>query len=154
MRRVSTKFRAIALASFLLAIGAGAILTGSAHASYIGNCASDGVNPAAVVVSSTGVKVSKGVGVFRCGSSRVLQVQVQLWGDDAIRDDLLANSTGTFTMSPGVSRTIGSSAVACNEDSPGADELYSRVRARIYIGSGVYTTWSAWDPGATVTYSC
>lgn len=154
MKTHTRGLRAIRVAAALIAVGAGCAAAGPADASTIGNCTAIALNPAPIATGPTGYKFSKGSGLFKCATARTLQVNVQLVADDLYADDVIVNSVGTFSMAPNVGRIIHSSWGLCNEDSPGADELYSKVRARISVGSNAYTTWSAWDRGPTVTYNC
>ncbi len=123
---------------------------GTAGATGVGACTVRGIQPAPVQLDAGGRRVSAGRGTFSCSSARVLNVEVQLWADDALNDDRLVHSTGVFTVSS--PKTIRSPFVPCNEDL-GGDELYSKVRARIY-SDGAFSAWSAWDRSITYSFSC
>jgi hypothetical protein len=88
-----------------------------------------------------------------------------LYGDDLVFDEVVDHWTPRQTFGP-TTVTLGEAPTGpdtpfhytrgCDEDI-GADELYTRVRARFYTGIApnlVFSAWSAWDRGPTVTYSC
>jgi hypothetical protein len=148
MRKLSLFLAAAALAAGLW-VG---LSPSPAGASTIGVCAVDGTNPAAVVLSSNGVKVSRGMGQARCNSVRTTQICVELYGDDAAFDNRLASYCNTSNTGT-VLRRFWTAQVGCNEDI-GGDELYSRARLRYYLGDGQWTGFSSWDYSATVNVSC
>ena len=135
----------------------------------LGPCTVTGITPTPVAVASNGAKVAWARASARCTTSRQLQLELDLYGDDPLRDDLMNGSGQRLTVGPQL-QTVGrvllcsnpgetptpSSYGVCNEDI-GADELYSRVRARMQVAGSnppVYGLWTAWTNGPTVTYYC
>lgn len=95
---------------------------------------------------------------------RTVEIQYQLRGDDPLRDDVLQGvQTQTFTVDgkfgldvvptpfPAMVRT---SRATCDEDEPGRDELYSRVRGRLVTSDRRFGFWSEWVNSETVSYDC
>jgi len=135
----------------------------------LGNCTVTAITPTPVAVAPNGTKVAWARASARCTTTRELQLQLALYGDDLLSDDLMNTSYPSLTVGPTL-QTVGRilmcsnpgeaptpcSYGSCDEDL-GADELYSRVRARFKIAGSnppAYGLWSAWTNGPTVTYSC
>jgi len=137
----------------------------------LGNCTVTAITPTPVAVAPNGKKVAWARASARCTTSRELQLQLALYGDDLLSDDLMNTSYPSLTVGPTL-QTVGRvlmcgtaghpesfapcSYGSCDEDI-GADELYSRVRARFKIAGSnppAYGLWSAWTNGPTVTYYC
>lgn len=139
------------MVGFFLAVGAMAlavaIAPSSAEAATIGPCSITPGQPSGVQLSPSGVKSSQGTSRVSCSSTTRVDVVVQLWGDDAgglSYDDLRGTTKHEYrTVYAGRNYTFRSILYNCNEDSPGTDELFSRVYLKIYTANGVYyTPWT------------
>jgi hypothetical protein len=127
-------------------------------------CTITALNPTPVKLTNDGRKVAEARFSIRCAPQRRVETQYRLYGDDPVFDDALGaipRDHGWFVA--GAYQEIGEASdffsPSCNEDVPGADEVYSRVRIRVHLpgglnAAGVDTAWSAWDRGPTVTYYC
>jgi hypothetical protein len=147
-----------------------------AEALTFGPCTITALTPTPVAIDRTGRKVAAGRASIRCSPSRPVQLDIALYGEDPLLDDSQDHDypRGIFgpelqTLSgmkmcsnpPDPTQYICSDQGDCDEDI-GADELYSRVRARFYVDRRpgavppdlVFTAWSAWTRGPTVTYTC
>jgi hypothetical protein len=125
----------------------------------IGDCTITALTPTPVALRDDGTKVADPRASFRCATERPLQFELVLYGDDPVFDDVIHRKPAYWVRVGSAIKTLGevnNFSLSCNED-VGADELYSKARARIDIGTPahpVISTWSAWDKGPTVTYSC
>jgi hypothetical protein len=138
----------------------------------LGPCTITALTPTPVALTPTGKKLAAARASARCTLSRQVNIETRLYGDDLLSDDLIHSGVpfhwitvgptpqivGSVRMcsTPGESPAPCSGDISCDEDI-GADELYSRVRARFFVGTSpnyVYSAWSAWANGPTVTYSC
>jgi len=136
----------------------------------LGPCTVTAITPTPVAVAPNGKKLAYARASARCTASREMQLQLALYGDDLLRDD----ERGWYYQWPTVGptlQTVGSvrmcsnpgeaphpctGDISCDEDI-GADELYSRIRARLKVAGSnppVYGLWTAWTNGPTVTYYC
>jgi hypothetical protein len=101
----------------------------------------------------------------RCDPPDQLYVELALYEDDPFFDRQLAiDRPGNlrqwrqfgplYTAVQPFFNVVG----VCNEDTPGADELYTKVRARVNTGGPnappVWSAWSAWARGPTATFNC
>ncbi len=134
----------------------------TAEAATIGDCTVEALTPTPVRVTQSGTKTANGRASLVCTQAHTsngnhVELDIHLYGEDPISDDLQVPGKNNVFVMPGVSQVltakINTGAQSCNEDRPGADELYSRVRARIHT-NGVPSAWSAWDRGRTVRYNC
>ena len=137
---------------------------GSAEAAPVtfSDCTIEALKPTPVKFNSSGRKYALAQASVSCSSERSVEAELNLMGDDPVFDDLqtpgkksLDKARGTHTLVPTWAFYF---AYGCNEDRPGDDELYSRVRARtITISSGTSTptsAWSKWTNSSTVSYDC
>jgi hypothetical protein len=131
----------------------------------LGPCMITALKPTPVAFRFNGTKVASGQASVRCSPPRQVWLQLFLYGDDLVFDEVVDHWTPRQTFGP-TTVTLGEAPTGpdtpfhytrgCDEDI-GADELYTRVRARFYTGIApnlVFSAWSAWDRGPTVTYSC
>jgi len=135
----------------------------------LGPCTVTAITPTPVAVAANGTKVAWARASVRCTTSRQMQLELALYGEDPLIDDLQNRTFQRVTVGPQL-QTVGRvlmcsnpgetptpcSYGTCNEDI-GADELYSRVRARLQVAGSnppAYGLWSAWTRGPTVTYYC
>jgi hypothetical protein len=135
----------------------------------LGPCTVTAITPTPVAVAPNGTKVAWARASAHCTASRQMQLELALYGDDLLSDDLENESFQRETFGPQL-QTVGRvlmcsnpgetptpcSYGSCDEDI-GADELYSRVRARLRVAGSnppAYGLWTAWTNGPTVTYYC
>jgi hypothetical protein len=93
---------------------------------------------------------------------RTVEIQYQLRGSDPLRDDVLQSVKsqiitvdGKFGLSGVPTKPlVAASRATCNEDSPGGDEVYSRVRGRLVTSDPSFGFWSEWTNSETVSYDC
>jgi hypothetical protein len=153
-----------------LVAATGALTLGAATpaegAVTVGDCTITALRPTPVVLNEAGTKVAAGRASARCATNRELGFDLVLYGEDPLRDDLVdravafrkVGSTTQTVEQLGLTTGLLNTTNDCNEDI-GADELYSKVRARILTGyneqtQAVWGAWSAWTRGPTVTYTC
>lgn len=144
------------LVGLLAVIGSMAVFAGASPAGAsegVGNCIVTAINPAPVVLSSGGYKLSAGRASVYCGVTRIVTAEVQLWGDDGRVDQLVTSRYVTFTVNARTRAIPSTSFVRCNEDTVGPDELYSRSRIRVTSG-GVTSAWTPYTDGTVYTFSC
>jgi hypothetical protein len=157
-------------------IAAGALAVAAAQPAEasvtLGPCTVTAITPTPVVMAPNGKKLAYGRASARCTASRQMQFEIHLYGDDPLIDDERGWHYAWATVGPtlqtvsayrecgtaGVPASFGpcSGDISCDEDI-GADELYSRVRARLQVAGSnppVYGLWTAWTNGPTVTYYC
>jgi hypothetical protein len=140
---------------------------GPAGAVTVGDCTIQALTPTSVILNYRGEKSAHGQASVSCASKNYVSLEIYLYGDDPVSDDRL-DPGGAF-LSPAEARKIYKPVVPlrgdpvkpyighhCNEDKPGRDELYSKVRARLYSGPGgkPISGWTPWVKSKTVTYDC
>jgi hypothetical protein len=137
----------------------------------LGPCTVTAITPTPVAVAPNGKKLAYGRASARCTASRQMQLDIALYGDDLLSDDNIDLGFSYFPTVGPTLQTVGrvrmcsnppapatpcSGDISCDEDI-GADELYSRVRARLRVAGSnppAYGLWTAWTNGPTVTYYC
>jgi hypothetical protein len=138
----------------------------------LGPCTVTALTPTPIVVAGNGKKLAAGRASARCTFSRQLYIETRLYGDDLLIDDVIYSGVPFHEITVGPTlQTVGrvrmcsnpgeapapcTGDISCDEDI-GADELYSRVRARLRVAGSnppVYGLWTAWTNGPTVTYYC
>jgi hypothetical protein len=149
--------------TLLSMVGALTLATvGPAGASTIGDCTVEAAAPAPVKLTDSGRKKSAARAEINCATTHKVEVELLLYGDDPFFDDLVDRGSAGATVMPkpgldylAVDHTAFFSPRIsnCNEDRPGDDELYSKVRAKIQT-NGVWSGWSSRDVGRTVKYNC
>jgi hypothetical protein len=117
-----------------------------------GYCTVTALKPAPVVVEF-GRKHSGPRASVSCTKNAYVRVDLYLYGDDLLFDDLVARRGLSRVVTPTLV-TLGEADSLCDEDLEGADELYSKVRVAIIIPGAHSFPTSAWDKGPTVTYNC
>jgi hypothetical protein len=163
-----------AMRRLCLVLAAGALTLGAvppAEASVtLGPCTVAAITPTPVALAPNGKKLAYARASARCTTTRQLQLELALYGDDPLIDDQRGwyyqwptvgptpQTVGSVRMcsNPGEAPHPCTGDISCDEDI-GADELYSRVRARLRVAGSnppVYGLWTAWTNGPTVTYYC
>jgi hypothetical protein len=117
------------------------------------DCTITPLTPAPPFLGANGQKLSAGRASVRCATQRYVQVRLALWGEDPFFDfddplgaTFVADSVGPTVKIFGAPNPFHPEGRPCNEDSPGADELFTRVAARITTPDTPFSSLVGWTP--------